>query len=73
MMQISANGQTVEAQVVDEVCINFYVRWILLIYHEYLFQCPGCPDDGLDLSPALFERFGSDEQGVIYGSWVLEG
>ncbi|KAK7015006.1 RlpA-like double-psi beta-barrel-protein domain-containing protein-containing protein [Favolaschia claudopus] len=32
-------------------------------------SCPGCPDDGLDLSPGLFSFFASQDMGVIYGTW----
>ncbi|KAI0035989.1 RlpA-like double-psi beta-barrel-protein domain-containing protein-containing protein, partial [Vararia minispora EC-137] len=32
-------------------------------------QCPGCPYAGLDLSPALFSYFASQDLGVIQGSW----
>jgi hypothetical protein len=31
--------------------------------------CPGCPYDGLDLSPGLFSFFASQDEGVIYGNW----
>jgi len=32
-------------------------------------SCPGCPYDGLDLSPGLFSFFASQDLGVIYGDW----
>ncbi|KAJ7098094.1 plant expansin [Mycena belliarum] len=32
-------------------------------------SCPGCPNDGLDLSPGLFSFFASKDAGVIYGTW----
>ncbi|KAJ6547381.1 RlpA-like double-psi beta-barrel-protein domain-containing protein-containing protein [Mycena capillaripes] len=32
-------------------------------------SCPGCPYDGLDLSPSLFSFFASQDLGIIYGTW----
>ncbi|KAF9033599.1 plant expansin [Panaeolus papilionaceus] len=31
--------------------------------------CPSCPFGGLDLSPGLFQMFGSLDVGVLSGSW----
>ncbi|KAF8904422.1 RlpA-like double-psi beta-barrel-protein domain-containing protein-containing protein [Gymnopilus junonius] len=31
--------------------------------------CPGCPWDGLDLSPGLFSFFAPQSIGIIYGEW----
>lgn len=36
-------------------------------------QCPGCPDDALDLSQSLFNYFDSLDKGVLYGSWDFTG
>ncbi|KAJ3551560.1 hypothetical protein NM688_g4633 [Phlebia brevispora] len=36
-------------------------------------ECPGCPEYGLDLTPALFEFLaGSLDAGVIYGTWEYQ-
>lgn len=32
-------------------------------------SCPGCPSNGLDLSPSLFSFFADQSVGVISGSW----
>lgn len=42
-----------------------------ILYYEN--QCPGCPPDGLDLTPGLFSYFASEDAGVIYGSWNFGG
>ncbi|KAH9453877.1 hypothetical protein Pst134EB_013979 [Puccinia striiformis f. sp. tritici] len=34
-------------------------------------ECPGCPTNGLDMSPSLFEFFASKDVGVFYMSWSL--
>ncbi|OAV89417.1 hypothetical protein PTTG_06113 [Puccinia triticina 1-1 BBBD Race 1] len=34
-------------------------------------ECPGCPENGLDMSPSLFEFFASKDVGVFYMSWSL--
>ncbi|KAA1077262.1 hypothetical protein PGT21_001091 [Puccinia graminis f. sp. tritici] len=34
-------------------------------------ECPGCPPNGLDMSPSLFEFFASKDVGVFYMSWSL--
>ncbi|PAV15991.1 expansin family [Pyrrhoderma noxium] len=36
-------------------------------------KCPGCPSEGLDLSPGLFGFFQDLGTGVIHGSWSLTG
>jgi len=32
--------------------------------------CPGCPPDGLDLTPSLFAFFAPVSVGIIYGTWT---
>ncbi|KAF8872348.1 hypothetical protein BD779DRAFT_347333 [Infundibulicybe gibba] len=34
-------------------------------------ECPFCPDDGLDLTPALFSFFAPLSSGLVIGSWNL--
>ncbi|KZP18899.1 hypothetical protein FIBSPDRAFT_744627 [Athelia psychrophila] len=31
--------------------------------------CPGCPPGGLDFSKGLFDYFGLESLGVLYGAW----
>ncbi|KAJ7219106.1 RlpA-like double-psi beta-barrel-protein domain-containing protein-containing protein [Mycena pura] len=35
-------------------------------------SCPGCPVNGLDLTPGLFSFFADRSEGVIYGDWSFE-
>ncbi|KAJ3551562.1 hypothetical protein NM688_g4634 [Phlebia brevispora] len=53
-------------------------RWVVAVTSDECIidaetQCPGCPDGGLDLTPALFEFLaGSLDAGVIYGTWEYQ-
>lgn len=58
-------GKTADATVVDQV-IPLQVLAVSLLT---IYQCPGCPHGGLDLSPGLFKYFGSESLGVLSGSW----
>ncbi|KAG0143671.1 hypothetical protein CROQUDRAFT_660940 [Cronartium quercuum f. sp. fusiforme G11] len=43
-------------------------------YHDaqIMDECPGCPEGGLDMSPALFKYFASEDAGVFYMSWSMK-
>ena len=68
---ITAEGKSATATIVDEVCSTIAAFTIILENLSSLpFQCPGCPDGGLDLTEGLFSYFADPSVGVLTGSWT---
>jgi len=54
-------------------------KWITMQYNgkttraQITDRCPGCGNNGLDLSRGLFRFFDSEDKGLIYGNWFFDG